>query len=248
MKPTRLVVLLFCALGGILTIVLIHSGLTKSPPLSRTVSQSKDILLQLPKKSIPYRVKPLSSLKPITSAQRGSLDTEFELKARLLVGKIRNLVNKPLSNRSPRKLRAIDVHGSSSLNEDLYGAGPLNERQRLAIRQLRWHKGQQLVVRARKEDNSIMFLNGRNLQEPVAATGSGLPVDEVTSRTFLRRVGDLLLLENPDNELRLVRKVRDKLGYTQLRYEQSYSELPLWPAQVKILGASPEAFDIDFMN
>ena len=234
MKPTRLVVLLFCALGGILAIVLIHSGLTKSPPLSRTVSQSEDIHRQLPNKSIPFSVKPLSSLKPIYSAHKGSLDTEFELRAKLLVGKIRDLINRPPSNSSPRKLRAIDAHGASNLNEGLYRSVRLNERQRSALRQLRWHKGQQLVVRARKEDNSIMYLKGRNLQEPVAANGSGLPADEVTSRIFLRRAGDLLLLENPDNELRLVRKVRDNLGYTQLRYEQSYSELPLWPAQLNV--------------
>ncbi|SHK02331.1 M4 family metallopeptidase [Rhodothermus profundi] len=51
---------------------------------------------------------------------------------------------------------------------------------------------------------------------------------------FLYRNRRLLQLDNPREELRLVKISRDALGYTHLRYAQQYQGYPVWAAELRV--------------
>jgi Zn-dependent metalloprotease len=56
--------------------------------------------------------------------------------------------------------------------------------------------------------------------------------DEQVARTFLNLYRGHLRLDNPDNELSLTRKEKDDLNRQHLRFSQSFSGLPVWPAEL----------------
>lgn len=70
--------------------------------------------------------------------------------------------------------------------------------------------------------------------------------DVGTARSFLRAVRDILLLDDPDGELRIIRNRRDALGRAHLRFAQTYRGLPVWPAELNVHLTS--SGDVDLLN
>ena len=103
------------------------------------------------------------------------------------------------------------------------------EDQQARLAQLRWQSGKHIDVRSFNENGTIDFLRGQRLESPVEPD-SGQTVAAATAERFLSRNGPLLLLEDPQDELALLSETGDRLGYTQLRYEQRYGGLSVWPS------------------
>ncbi len=109
-----------------------------------------------------------------------------------------------------------------------------SEEQLAGLADLHWRSGKQLEVRGNAANHTIRFLEGLTLEPPAAQAAPGLSVAETTARSFLQRNRNLLLLREPGVELVEARATRDELGYTQLRYQQRYQGLPVWPAGLTV--------------
>lgn len=108
------------------------------------------------------------------------------------------------------------------------------EAQLARLADLRWRSGKQLEVRGNEENNTIRLLEGLSLEAPAEAPGPGQTLAATTASRFLERNRDLLLVADPVVEFAAVREVRDELGYTQIRYEQRYQGLKVWPAGLTV--------------
>lgn len=101
-----------------------------------------------------------------------------------------------------------------------------------AFEQLRQKAGDEVEVHFRPNNQTIMQIRGKGLEEKprgvVKANESEL--SETIVRNFLSRHRDLLQLEDPQQELRLIRRERDEIGHRHFRFEQYYSDLPVWPS------------------
>ncbi|EIJ41760.1 Zinc metalloprotease (elastase) [Beggiatoa alba B18LD] len=69
---------------------------------------------------------------------------------------------------------------------------------------------------------------------------------EATARQFLRENRQLLRIDDPDKEFILQRQQTDSLQRTQLRFEQFYKNLPIYPAEIAIHLDSQG--NVDLMN
>ncbi|HUF61065.1 MAG TPA: M4 family metallopeptidase [Verrucomicrobiales bacterium] len=118
----------------------------------------------------------------------------------------------------------------------------LSAKQNAALGLLRWRSGKDLDFRAFSPGGTLSYLAGMMLEPPAETIGEGRSREEETARSFLAKNRDLLLLNDPEVELRLEREERDSLGYVQLRFSQHYQDLPVWPAgltvQIKPGGAA----------
>jgi bacillolysin len=83
------------------------------------------------------------------------------------------------------------------------------------------------------------------LQMALGNAGQGRRDDD-TVRAFLWNYRPHLRLNNPDDELQLVRKARDSLGRRHFRYVQRFRGLPVWPAEL-IVHLDPDGH-VDLMN
>jgi Zn-dependent metalloprotease len=75
------------------------------------------------------------------------------------------------------------------------------------------------------------------LLEPalVGALTAGVDRHEETARNFLRANRELLLLADPDQELKLAKTEGDNLGRRHLLFQQVYNGLPVWPCYLAVL-------------
>lgn len=89
-----------------------------------------------------------------------------------------------------------------------------------------------VTVKVRPGVGTPMQIRGERLQRAVADHSAAGEPDLATARTFLRAHRDLLLLEEPDQELALAGRLQDELGLRHLKFEQRLRGLPVWPAEV----------------
>ncbi|MBX3746655.1 MAG: M4 family metallopeptidase [Verrucomicrobiae bacterium] len=108
------------------------------------------------------------------------------------------------------------------------------EAQLARLAELRWRSGKQLEVRGNARNNTLRLLEGLSLEPPAGRPDPGQSLAATTASRFLERNRDLLLVADPIVELAAVREVRDDLGYTQIRYEQQYQGLRVWPASLTV--------------
>jgi len=106
--------------------------------------------------------------------------------------------------------------------------------QLAVLSDLRWRSGKYLEVRGNSDNQTIRYLQGLSLEPPAETTLPGLSLAESTAISFLERNRELLLLKEPAQELASMGETRDELGYTQVRYEQRYQGLPVWPAGLTV--------------
>ena len=97
-----------------------------------------------------------------------------------------------------------------------------------AFQRLRQLVGPALAVYLRAESSTPIQIKGAPLK---AATGAG---EEATAKAFLRDNAALLLVQNPDEELRLSNRRADDLGGTTLRFTHYYRGIEVWPAELGI--------------
>jgi len=111
---------------------------------------------------------------------------------------------------------------------------PLTVEQKKVVSRLRASGARDLKVRAILEQGTIRFISGLIL-EPAASVASGnQTLEETTANNFLDHAKELLLIEDPTIELRITDQTTDELGYTQVRYEQTYQDLEVWPANITV--------------
>jgi Zn-dependent metalloprotease len=68
----------------------------------------------------------------------------------------------------------------------------------------------------------------------VGALIAGVDRHEETARNFLRANRELLLLADPDQELKLAKTEGDNLGRRHLLFQQVYKGLPVWPCYLAV--------------
>lgn len=86
----------------------------------------------------------------------------------------------------------------------------------------------------RPDNSTPIQIKGNPLMKAVGGSGTIAEQNENTSRTFLRENASLLLLNDPDKELRLLASETDSLGMANIRYSQTYAGLDVWPAQLSV--------------
>ena len=115
-------------------------------------------------------------------------------------------------------------------------AGAAADTRRRALARLQAAAGEGLEVRFRTPSNTPMLLRGA-LQSPaggIALAGLAGDPDERTARAFLKEHRQLLRIQNPDAEFRLVENRKDELGRRHLRFAQYYQELSVWPCELLV--------------
>ncbi len=110
----------------------------------------------------------------------------------------------------------------------------LSAEQTAALGRLSWRSGKHLEYRAYAPDATVRYLSGMLLEPPAEDVREGRSREEETARNFLAKNRDLLLVIDPEAELRLELEEKDDLGYVQLRFSQHYEGLPVWPAGVTV--------------
>ena len=84
------------------------------------------------------------------------------------------------------------------------------------------------------------------LEDAMSTLRPGRERDAQSSRKFLNSHRALLRISNPDEELKLSRYQKDRLGRRHIRYAQRYRDLPVWPAELNI--HLDENGNVDLMN
>jgi Zn-dependent metalloprotease len=82
----------------------------------------------------------------------------------------------------------------------------------------------------RPDTGTPRLIRGASLERAAGPRAGGDPASE-TARSFLRKQKALLRMADPDRELVLERRERDRLGRTQLRFGQRHAGLRVWPAE-----------------
>ena len=98
-----------------------------------------------------------------------------------------------------------------------------------AFQRLQQRVGAPLEVYLRPENSTPIQIKGSPLYRAVAGGD-----EEATARAFLRDNAALLLVQNPDEELRLAKREADELGGATLRFAQFYQGLEVWPAELGV--------------
>lgn len=107
-------------------------------------------------------------------------------------------------------------------------------RQSEALRRLQDRVGPSLQVYLRTENNTPNQLKGSPLAKGDGSGGDQDSRNETTAKTFFRENAALLLLDSPDNELKLANRQADDLGGSILRFTQHYRGLTVWPAEIGV--------------
>lgn len=122
----------------------------------------------------------------------------------------------------------------SSTNIVSVTGGFRDEQQAEAMRQLQQRVGVSLQVFLRPENSTPIQLKGKPLAKAVASAGDKQVRNEATAKLFMRDNSDLLLLNDPDRELRLAHRQADESGGEVLRFTQQYQGLPVWPGEIGV--------------
>lgn len=119
--------------------------------------------------------------------------------------------------------------------------------QQAALARLQAENGGDVQVRLRPSNGTPLFIKGPRLGHRFSGIAkAGIGSDELTARQFLRTNRALLRLEDPDQELVLVERQADELGYRHLRFEQQFNGLPVWPCRLSVhLNAAGDVYLLD---
>jgi bacillolysin len=105
-----------------------------------------------------------------------------------------------------------------------------------AIASLRSRAGQDVEVYLRPGNQTVAQIRGRMLTPAVSAFALASETERglITARKFLLENRDLLRLDDPERELRVVTAERDELGRQQVRLAQVYGDLEVWPTGISV--------------
>lgn len=127
------------------------------------------------------------------------------------------------------------IKGLLSARALIAAPSPQPDPQRRALRLLRERAGDDVQAHFRPVNGTVVQIRGQALERPsrVAKADPG-ERDAQTARAFLRVNRDLLRVNDPDNELVMVRQERDGLGHGHVKFDQTWSGIPLWPSDLSV--------------
>jgi len=108
----------------------------------------------------------------------------------------------------------------------------VRDQQRASLRRLTESASPDLQVHLRHENGTLRQARAQRLAAAASGPAKAAPDERrlATTVAFLQRHADLLQLNNPAEELDLVRSESDGLGGRHLRFAQRLGQLPVWPA------------------
>ena len=117
-------------------------------------------------------------------------------------------------------------------------------RQVASLQRLHADSSGTLQAYLRPESHVPIQLKGYPLAEPDPTLVGQPNGDELMAKRFLQSNRDVLLLNEPDAELRLNHRETDKLGRTVLRFSQFYRGLEVWPGEIGVHSDPAGAIDL----
>ncbi|MBI1178761.1 hypothetical protein GC207_15120 [bacterium] len=109
------------------------------------------------------------------------------------------------------------------------GGAVRDSKQVAALKRLQSKVGASLQVYLRSQNSTPNQLKGHPLATPV-----GTQDNEATAQSFFKQNADLLLINRPDQELKLAQRQPDPLGGAELRFTQHYRGQTVWPAEIGV--------------
>lgn len=117
-------------------------------------------------------------------------------------------------------------------------------RQVATLQRLQAQSGGTLQAYLRPESHVPVQLKGYPLAEPDPALLGQPNGDELMAKRFLQANREVLLLIQPDEELRLNHRETDKLGRTVLRFSQFYRGVEVWPGEIGVQSDATGAINL----
>lgn len=142
------------------------------------------------------------------------------------------------------QFRAAGAAPQASAGKKFYTAEQPLPRQVATLQRLQAQSGGTLQAYLRPESHVPVQLKGHPLAEPDPALVNQPNGDELMAKRFLQANRDVLLLNQPDDELRLNHRETDKLGRTVLRFSQFYRGLEVWPGEIGVHSDAAGAIDL----
>ncbi len=142
------------------------------------------------------------------------------------------------------RLQAASNPQASPPGRKLYTADQPLPRQVGSLQRLQAASGNTLQAYLRPESHVPVQLKGYPLAEPDPALVGQPNGDELMAKRFLQTNRDVLLLTQPDDELRLNHRETDKLGRTVLRFSQFYRGLEVWPGEIGVHSDAAGAINL----
>jgi len=109
-----------------------------------------------------------------------------------------------------------------------------NAQQEAAFNRLKQNTFDSAQLFLRPDNSTPIQIKGNPLMRAIGSAGTFAEQNENTSRTFLRENASLMLLHDPDKELRVLASETDSMGMVNIRYAQSYAGLDVWPSQLSV--------------
>ena len=142
------------------------------------------------------------------------------------------------------QFRAAGAAPQVPAGKKFYTAEQPLPRQVATLQRLQAQSGGTLQAFLRPESHVPVQLKGYPLAEPDPALLGQPNGDELMAKRFLQANHDVLLLSQPDDELRLNHRETDKLGRTVLRFSQFYRGLEVWPGEIGVQSDAVGAIDL----
>lgn len=142
------------------------------------------------------------------------------------------------------QFRAAGAAPQAPAGKKFYTAEQPLPRQVATLQRLQEQSGGTLQAYLRPESHVPVQLKGYPLTEPDPALVGQPNGDELMAKRFLQANRDVLLLNQPDDELRLNHRETDKLGRTVLRFSQLYRGLEVWPGEIGVHSDAAGAIDL----
>lgn len=142
------------------------------------------------------------------------------------------------------QFRAAGAAPQAPAGKKFYTAEQPLPRQVATLQRLQAQSGGTLEAYLRPESHVPVQLKGYPLAEPDPALLGQPNGDELMAKRFLQANRDVLLLSQPDDELRLNNRETDKLGRTVLRFSQFYRDLEVWPGEIGVHSDAAGAIDL----
>ena len=112
---------------------------------------------------------------------------------------------------------------------------PLTRSQQAALSRMRWKSpGKMLEWRSASQKPVISFLRAPRLQEGASEREGELTREATTATHFLRDWQEAIAAGPADAAWQLRDEQTDGLGYTQVRFDQRWQGLPVWPGAITV--------------
>lgn len=142
------------------------------------------------------------------------------------------------------QFRAAGAATQIPAGKKFYTAEQPLPRQIATLQRLQAQSGGTLQAYLRPESHVPVQIKGYPLAEPDPTLVGQPNGDELMAKRFLQANRDVLLLDQPDDELRLNHRETDKLGRTVLRFSQFYRGLQVWPGEIGVHSDAVGAIDL----